>query len=783
MPAIRDSSWAFETLTTDAGITISLPNHESGDLLLLFAMADTGTPTWTLPSGYTQVFARNNTVPTICAYKISSGATEPTSVTVNANINETYNGIIISIQDINQTNPFGNPAVQTNSNQAAAAKYSMDAITTNVNNSLVIYFVANSSTGVPSLLEGPVFGLLGADGGAESMGIGWGFQARTGTTPTVTCSNVTTGAGVKATLQIVPPSTGATIIPTYCVTDLSTYLSPINGTTAYNGDTALAATADTGFGTTLGGITAVDATVGESADNGINSFHSLGQLTSAASANMAGAENVFAVANRPNVGTKNILCHLALSSTGQLQRIGRIASTRGVWFGMRSGSATDYKIWQVFGSDSPDALNRFIPIVINSAATNTVATGGTLNTAAIQSFGWWVSSSAVGTSIILITSLWLMDKTTIGGGNVNSPITIDGIIKTVSEGKERRSAILQGNNQMLLLQEVEIGNGGTNPVYLNLDGTAIEFPSQFNRQLKLVNYNSTDNKVGLSYYAGTGDTITHKNSLISSRNRYTWGINNSSSTGATYDFSGLSVVGASTISLNLGITLSDMTINDYQTLSVSGLTLTDSSILNVPTTNDSVLITTATTFNGCLINVSRVTSGNRWVSTSNPSKFVDCTFIGGGGHAMRITTPGTYTFNSNTFTNFGSTGTNTAAIFNDSGGLVTINVTNGGDSPTYRNGTNASTIINNSVTLSLTGLISDSEIRIFTTGTTPTELAGIESSTTTFDYTYSYVANTYVNIVIHKETYEYIRIDNYLLTASNTSIPIQQRFDRNYINP
>lgn len=781
MPAIRDSSWAYETVTTDAGITIPLPNHQAGDLLLLFAMADTGTPTWTLPSGYVQVFARNNTVATICAWKISSGSTEPTSVTVGSNNNETYNGVIISIQDVNQTNPFGVPSGQTNSNQAAANKYNMDAITTNVNNALIIYFAANSSTGVPTLIEGPVYGLLGADGSAESMGIGWGFQARTGTTPTVTCSNVASGAGVKATIQIAPPSTGATIIPTYCSSDLSTYLTPINGNGTYNGDTALAATADTGFGTNFSGITAVDGTIGQSTDNGINSFHALGQITSASSTNMAGGEYVFAVANRPNVGTKNILCHLALSSTGQLQRLGRISSGRGVWFGMRSGTLTDYKIWQVFGSDSTTALDRFTPIIINSGALNTVAMSGTTNTASILALGWWVSSSVVGTSIIQLTQVWLMDKSTVCGGNSTSPITINNIVDVVSTGKERRSAILQGKNQMLVLQELQIGDGGTNPTYLGLDGTAIEFPTQYDRTRKIVNYNSIDDKVGLTYYVGSGDTITHKNSIISSANRYYWGFDSRSSTGATYDLSGLSIIGASTISLGLPITLSDITINDYSTIIASGLTLNNSTITNVPTTNDSLITSTGTTFNGCTFNVSRVSSGNRFCSVPNPTIFKNCTFTGGGGHAIRITSPGTYVFDSNFFTGFGSDGTNNAAIFNDSGGLVTLNIINGGDSPTYRNGTSATTVVNNSVTLSLTGLIADSEVRIYTTGTTPTELGGIESSTTTFDYVYNYQPNTYINIVVHKENYEYIRLENYLLTSTNSSIPIQQRFDRNYI--
>ena len=85
-------------------------------------------------------------------------------------------------------------------------------------------------------------------------------------------------------------------------------------------------------------------------------------------------------------------------------------------------------------------------------------------------------------------------------------------------------------------------------------------------------------------------------------------------------------------------------------------------------------------------------------------------------------------------------------------------------------------------TLSLTGLIASSEVRIFTHGTT-TELSGIENSGTSFDYNYTYAPSTYVDIIIMHLNYNYYRIENYLLPASDGSIPIQQIGDRVYSNP
>jgi hypothetical protein len=90
--------------------------------------------------------------------------------------------------------------------------------------------------------------------------------------------------------------------------------------------------------------------------------------------------------------------------------------------------------------------------------------------------------------------------------------------------------------------------------------------------------------------------------------------------------------------------------------------------------------------------------------------------------------------------------------------------------------------------LTLTGLITGSEVRIYQSGSgTPgelgAELAGVESSGTSFSYNYIYTGDLYANIVIVNIQYEYILLEDILVTSANASIPIQQRIDRNYFNP
>ena len=81
-------------------------------------------------------------------------------------------------------------------------------------------------------------------------------------------------------------------------------------------------------------------------------------------------------------------------------------------------------------------------------------------------------------------------------------------------------------------------------------------------------------------------------------------------------------------------------------------------------------------------------------------------------------------------------------------------------------------------TLTLTGLQTNSEVRVYDAGTT-TEIAGVENSSTSFS---ANIEASSVDIVIHSLGYEYQKIEG-ADTSVNLTLPIQQRVDRNYNNP
>ena len=147
------------------------------------------------------------------------------------------------------------------------------------------------------------------------------------------------------------------------------------------------------------------------------------------------------------------------------------------------------------------------------------------------------------------------------------------------------------------------------------------------------------------------------------------------------------------------------------------------------------------------------------------------------GHGVKITTTGTHTFTGLSFSGFGADGSDTAAVYNNSGGAVTIDVFSG-QSMTVKNGVGASTTIRVLRTLALTGLQSNSEVRVYQAGTT-TEVAGVENSGTSFS---TDITDSSVDIVVFNVGYVPVRLLA-VDTSSNVTLPIQQRLDRNYNNP
>jgi hypothetical protein len=177
-------------------------------------------------------------------------------------------------------------------------------------------------------------------------------------------------------------------------------------------------------------------------------------------------------------------------------------------------------------------------------------------------------------------------------------------------------------------------------------------------------------------------------------------------------------------------------------------------------------------------NVATLQDPSFGASTLHHTEFVQQ----GAGHAIEIDSTGTYTFTNLFFTDYGADDSSSAALFiNVASGTVTINVSDG-DTPTYRlpGGSTATVEINNTVNITLTGLVATSEVTIVRTSD-ETVLFHVESSGTS--ETYGHDGTTVnVDILVFHVDYEPVAV-NVTLGGSASSIPIQQIADLVYLNP
>lgn len=186
-------------------------------------------------------------------------------------------------------------------------------------------------------------------------------------------------------------------------------------------------------------------------------------------------------------------------------------------------------------------------------------------------------------------------------------------------------------------------------------------------------------------------------------------------------------------------------------------------------------------------------------SETTPNNWSDVDFTSSGsGHAIGITEPGTYTFTNFTYNGYASSDgtTGNEVVYNNSGGAVTINIS-GGNTPTVRNGTSATTSVVAAVTVNVNGLpvvgLNDNatEIRVLGAGTTielntdGTDATGATGTASTENHrssTYSFAMSKDKDLDLRILNVEYVPAFISSVTASNnpTNIPVDLKIDRVY---
>jgi hypothetical protein len=137
-----------------------------------------------------------------------------------------------------------------------------------------------------------------------------------------------------------------------------------------------------------------------------------------------------------------------------------------------------------------------------------------------------------------------------------------------------------------------------------------------------------------------------------------------------------------------------------------------------------------------------------------------------------------------------------AAIYNNSGGTVTLQISGGGTTPTIRNQSGSSTIVENNVELTFSGLKDNTEVRVYSQADPPVELAGIENAIVgTADnrsVTFSLAAGITVDVrFAHGTAADGLvytvppsnAFEDFVWPATTTTLPVTQVRDRTFDNP
>ena len=379
-------------------------------------------------------------------------------------------------------------------------------------------------------------------------------------------------------------------------------------------------------------------------------------------------------------------------------------------------SITNYKIWYLDGKDTAPVAQGWIPYVLDPSAAGDLS-AGTLTLSTVKNVGLICRQTSGVTTTV---SNQFYDAIRMGTGltatasSAGDTINFAGLYATDGTVTNAWGIITRTVGVYFGAAKMSVGSASQANTCLFKDTNAVLVWRNARVASTLYGFNLLGASGQLTTFQlgekdGSGNTSA--GCVIRGEGTAVWSITCDAFSGFRAYASSLTSILSATLSASSE--LKDTVVASSGTLDVNGATLT------------------ACTFSGHVATQLKVDS------TSEMALITGCAFGSAGtGHAIEITVAGTYTFSALTFAGYASTNgtTGNEAIYNNSGGAVTVNVS-GGSTPTYRNGASASTTVNNTVTLTVSAQLSlaGAEIRIYDMDNSPagslgSELAGSESN-------------------------------------------------------
>ena len=754
MAKIRDYAVTIEAAAVASSV-LEMPTHETGDLLLIFFNKDSTAGGPSLPSGWTSLQSQSSAGAFGQVY--GKRATSSAEAVTLSYTSETSITLVLSVK-----NCYGTTVADavSNSNVSGSDDSTLPltggTITPGYNNSLILSFLSTDIGIGPMSLPGWV-NIFGGDTGANSLCVSYTYQK---TAAAITHPGYwgITQDDSRAFMVVVrddgnetevDPYVDVATVPAVLITPFTTATTAAATIAAEKGTWVAVSPMDI---TTLNSKTFTYAASAAVADTGYNPFRGTKRVTAVSSKTVLYGSELRLTAAQDLTGNSGVIFGMyRFTSPRDYLDLGK-ASTGGHMIGLADAS-NNHRFWTIAAqlslSTLPAAMANYAIQVSNTDSD--YVTSGSPDMSAVNDV-YHANASYYAASLVEMCDLWLLNTTVVAGGTSANPINFLDIIYAVNNGSGYIPLMQQQGSAATIWGRVQIG--GADPIHCLVNLRTFQWPTKADG-IDFLDFHVANNVMGMEFYGKSGDTIKFTNCVFTSDSAYYWKFHTShASLGTSLDFSGTSVVMA-TVTLRSTVALNRTTFINCSSFTQNNAVLDECNLSNTKITAD------------------------------NPADISDCAFTSSGtGYAMEITAAGTYSFVGNTFSGYaasdGSTGNE--AIYNNSGGAVTLNISGGGSTPSIRNGSGASTTVNNNAVLTISGLVTGSDVVIYTAGTTTVLDDSQENSGTTFQYQYPVAdAGDSIDVGVFLAGYIPFYIRGYVLAATNASLPAAQVVDRAYL--
>lgn len=750
MPAIVPGlTLRVESDVIAASLTIDLPTgYAVDDYFFVFVAQDTGTTAiTTASSGWVAVgtYAASQACGSRWFYKRITSTSE-TPPTFNGT-NDDWGYVVHVVRGVNHANVL-NAVDRTDwGNGTTVHQFTTGTPTTTVNNCLCLVGICGDNN--VQLFQDPTLFPIAAGNSSNAICFFTGYfnQYTAGTTPAKTMYADQADEGGNAwTICIEDNGSGRMSPDPGTATQLIDYHQINTGRTFTAPNTEFTVIDSQGVDTAVTvSFTAVNGDPGR-----WSSYTTFNSTLS--SLDWAGGVHVLPSAIDLTNAVYSVIWRI--SSTAQM-------GTKGLIVVFKDGAGA----WAAFQLSKRAGLN-----ILPSYYTSHIALGsatpldssGSINWANITKIAYLYqrNNSATGMTIQIFNAAFTRKDCAITGGSLVDPVTTatPALLALGTNRSGFDKAGLQGRKQYLMKQHIQFGDG-SRATYVDLDGCSIETPQAYSYTAGRRYWNVLDDFLTMTIKSSAGCTMKLRNCVIAPSVRVNAVIDPASSTSASYDFSGSSWSNVNFVS-KTGITVNSAIFAGNPEIDAKG-----------------------GTFSGCLFSNSQ--SANAAIKLDAGASLLSCQFTAknASDYAVRIPAAGTYTLDGTTFSGF-----TTAINITATTGTVTLHLALGQTIPTYTSA-GATVVIDQptvSATVSVTGMVANSRLRIYNV-TTATEKVNAVQAGTSYSLSYSdgteYTAGDIIKVRVTAPatTTAYNEVEyTAVATASGWSVLVEQTADDEY---